>query len=630
MSTMSDSLKISTDIDLPPSFYDGSHLPWQSYRQHVLGPYRIRVLDSLPKECFPSTLLEMIEADMLNAANFDELSQTFREQVAMGRGFGPSPLFPPNLLPPRYDEPRLARCMIPYFSREALPERALNQMGPFYELNIPRSGLGCGFSSSALTTEELNILPSSLVTTGTIVHFDTGYISPGAAVYCPFLVFERAHAGDREQRLEVATNQCATGGACCVRALQMLYTKAWKGQMMPEMPISFSCVIENSFAVMNLHWIDHGQAYCMAPLCKFDLTKDEHFNQFLVWVDSIGKWALRHLLPLVQRALERLRTKENTPPPTPKAPRLIVDTAGCPNDALIKSLKTTFESIPWRFEDDELTPVSSSTASWGSPMVNDTSFTYYPAVPRQARRTPTSAVQRKQYLAQVGQHPTPPPAYAHSPELVWQRRFAHAMDEIRDLQSQLQTLRTDLTGSNLSFQSELSGIKTTVHSVLRKETLTLRNRSISLGVQEMWSNQNVSRSPLVNEVRPSISPEKASFYEKGRNNFVPLSPKMFSSGLPSPGLPSPGMPSPGMPSPTFSMYSENNMIVLPPAPPKSASFLKFATAMITGHMIGVFIPNMLLRVFVLGCITDVCMLAFASPHLPSSADYLLSFWRSSR
>ncbi|KAJ9501481.1 hypothetical protein LTR99_004471 [Exophiala xenobiotica] len=635
MSATTGVIEIAIDSDLPPSSYDGSHLPWKSYRHHVLGPHRIRIVETAPKEKLPTNLLAMIEADMPNAARFDDLKQSFREQVVMGRGFGPSPLFPPNLLPPIDNEPRLARCMIPYFSREALPERAINQMGPLYELNIPRSGLGCGFSSSALNTEELNVLPSWLVTTGTIVHFDTGYISPGAAVYCPFLVFERAHAGDREQRLEVANNQCATGGACCVRALQMLYAQAWKGQMMPELPISFSCVIENSFAVMNLHWIDHGQAYCMAPLCKFDLTKDEHFNQFLVWVDSIGKWALRHLLPLVQRALELLRAKEDTPPPTPRATRLTLDTTDCPNDALIKSLKTTFENIPWRFEDDEFTPVSSSTASWGSPMVNDTSFTYYPAVPRQAGRTPTSAVQRKQYLAQVGQHPTPPPAYAHNPELVWQRRFAHAMDEIRDLQRQIQTLRTDVNGSNLSMQNELSGIKNTVHSVLRKETLTLRNRSISLGVQEMWSSQNVPRSPLVNEVRPSISPEKASFYEKRRNNSVPLSPKVFFSGLPSPGLPSPGMPSPGMqspgmPSPTFSMYSENNMVVIPPAPPKSASFLKFVTAMITGHMIGVFIPNTLLRIFVLGCVTDVCMLAFASPHLPSSAEYLLSLWRTSR
>ncbi|KAK5445152.1 hypothetical protein LTS15_010243 [Exophiala xenobiotica] len=314
---------------------------------------------------------------------------------------------------------------------------------------------------------------------------------------------------------------------------------------------------------------------------------------------------------------------KQTPRSTPKATRLTLDTADCPNAAIIQ---TSFANTPWRFEDDELTPVLSSTASWGSPMITDIDFPYDAFVPQHRKRTPTTAIQQL----------TPPPGYAQSTELMWQRLFAHAMDEIRDLQHQLQMLRSDVNGSNTSVQSELSGIKATIHSVLRKETLTLRNRSISLGTQEMWSTQNgPPRSPLVNEVRPSISPEKASFYEKRRNNSVPPSPKMLSPGLPSPGLPSPGMLSPGMlspgmPSPTFSTYSENNIVVIPPAPPKSASFLKFATAMISGHMIGVFIPNMLLRVFVLGCITDVCMLAFASPHLPSSAEYLLSLWRTSR
>jgi hypothetical protein len=55
---------------------------------------------------------------------------------------------------------------------------------------------------------------------------------------------------------------------------------------------------------------------------------------------------------------------------------------------------------------------------------------------------------------------------------------------------------------------------------------------------------------------------------------------------------------------------------------------KFASLMVSGHMVSMFIPNVVLRVFILGCITDVCMLAFASPHLPSSAEYLLSFWKS--
>jgi hypothetical protein len=163
-----------SEADLPPSSYDGSHLPWKTFRQEVLGPHRIRVLETTPKEKVPAALLTMIESAISNATRYDAQRAQFREQVDLGRGFGPSPLFPPNLLPPIDDESRLARCMVPSFSREALPERGHKQIGPLYELGIPRSGLGCGFSASAMTSEELAVLPSYLVCTGTVVHFDTG------------------------------------------------------------------------------------------------------------------------------------------------------------------------------------------------------------------------------------------------------------------------------------------------------------------------------------------------------------------------------------------------------------------------------------------------------------------------
>ncbi|OAP57291.1 hypothetical protein AYL99_08029 [Fonsecaea erecta] len=631
--------RISTEDDLPPSSYDGVHLPWKTFRQQVLAQYRIRILDSPPKEKVPATLLAMIQSELPNVAKYEAQKEQFRGQVEKGRGFGPSPLFPPNLLPPIDNEPRLARCMVPSFSREALPERAINQMGPLYELSIPRSGLGCGFAGSAFTAAELALLPSWLVTTGTIVHFDTGYISPGAALYCPFLIFERT-LGDKEHRLEAANNQCAIGGAWCIRALQMLYAKAWKGDMVPELPIAFSCSIDNTIAVLNVHWIDHGQVYCMSPLCKFDLCKDEHFSSFLIWIDSIGKWGVEHLLPIVKAALERLQAKTETSDSTPQATRLTLDTGACPNDVLIKSLKTTFENIPWRFEDDEFTPVSSSTASWGSPMLTDLNFgtLNYPIVPSRSRnRTPVSAIQRKQYLSQLGHQQTPPPAYGQSPELVWQKRFDHAMDEIRDLQREIQALRGDISDSNMSFQGDLSGLKSTMASVLRKETFSLRSRSLSLGLQETWSMQRAPQSPLANEILPEYRINKTPRLLQERVIGVPTTPKILAPGFQeaqgepplSPGLPSPGLPSPGMPSPTFSMYSETtNIVTIPPAPPKPASLCKFATLMVSGHMASMLIPNVLLRIFVLGCITDVCILAFASPHLPSSAEYLLSFLRS--
>ena len=153
--------------DLPPTAYDGSHLPWQAFRWNVLAPYCIRILESLPPDRTPEALLSNIKLQGENITRFDQQGRDFREQVIAGRGFGPSPLFPPNLLPPIDKETRLARCMIPKFSREAVPERAPNQHGSLYELSVPRCGLGCGFSAEAFDSGELEVLPSWLVTTGT-------------------------------------------------------------------------------------------------------------------------------------------------------------------------------------------------------------------------------------------------------------------------------------------------------------------------------------------------------------------------------------------------------------------------------------------------------------------------------
>lgn len=633
--------------DLPQTSYDGSHLHWKVFREDVLIPHRIKIHDAAPMQgLLPEALLTMIERETMNPERFDEQKNAFREQVEIGRGFGPSPLFPPNILPSIESETRLARCMVPSFSRDALPVRASNHSSPLYELSVPRSGLGCGFSASALSFEETSAMPSWLMTTGTIVHFDTGYISPGAPLYCPFLTFERTMG---ETRLETANNQCAIAGAWCVRALQLLYGQAWKGQMAPEMPISFSCTIDNTFAILNFHWIE-SDTYCMAPLCKFDLGDDEHFTKFLVWIESIGRWAVLHHLPLIKTALERIRIKETTPPATPRQPKLSVATGMCPDEMLIKSLKTTFSNIPWRFEDDEFTPVSSSTASWGSPIVTNTTFAnlVYPMIaPGQLRSAgppsagPRSAIS-KRLLPQIGQ-PTPPPAYAANPELVWQKRFSHAMDEIRDLQQQMLILKNDVDGSNMSFLNELSGMKTTMTSVLRKETLALRNRSFSATMSENWTSQTIHRSPLVNEVRPTFVIDRASpMKEKPspllKQTSAPNSPGMLSPGQPSPGLSSPGMPSPGlqsngfpspgMPSPTFSIFSENNVVIVPPAPPMT-SLWKFTALMLSGHMLASFVPSTLARIFILGLVTDACLLSFASPHYASSLAYLSSLTRGS-
>lgn len=612
--------------DIPAFSYNGSHLPPEVFREDVLEPHRIKIHDTAPMQgLLPEPLLAMIEKEIIEASRFNAQKNAFRDQIEVGRGFGSSPLFPPNVLPPIDKEPCLARCMVPNFSRDALPVRAGNQTSPLYELSVPHAGLGCGFSVSAFNDDEITAMPSWLMTTGTIVHFDTGYISPGAPLYCPFLTFELI-----SENQEAANNQCAIGGAWSVRALQMLYALAWKGQMVPEMPVSFSCAIDNTHATLNFHWIED-DFYCMAPLNTFDLGDDDQFASFQVWVQSIGRWALIYHLPLIKTALDRIQIKVTTPPATPRPPKLSIATALCPDEILISSLKTTFGNIPWRFEDDEFTPVSSSTASWGSPLITDKTFQLPAGSSPYGTAPPRSAVAKRAFF-QAGQ-PTPPPAYAQNTELMWQKRFSHAMDEIRELQNQLQTLKSEVDGSTISMKDELTGVKTTISSVLRKETLNQRNRSFS--TSETWTMQTVQQSPLVNEVHPTFLIDRASPVKQKpvlpnlaqKQIRAPKSPALLSPGFPSPGFSSTGMPSPGMPSPTFSMYSENNVVVVPPAPPIS-SLWKFSTIMLTGHMMATFIPSTIARVFVLGLVTDACLLSFASPHYPSSLAYLSSLWRS--
>ncbi len=466
----------SDDSDLPSASYDGSHLPWRKFRKEVLAPHQISILDSVPKDRIPSSFLRIVEAANQDTSRFDNQKTCFWNQVTTGRGFGPSPIFPPNLLPPLASD-QLSRCMVPAFSsRDALPERALNQPGPIYELSVPHPGLGCGYSAAAFTSRELSLVPQYLQATGTIVHWDTGYLSPGATTYCPFLTFERAY-GNKEHRVETANNQSAIAGTYSLRAFQMLYARASKesgASQKFEMPVSFSCTIDNSFALLNLHWIDQsrGQAYCMAPLCQFDLSKGIHFSKFLVWTQAIGDWGLSHVLPKVKDALERLSRATSPVTPAPFYPihrastmptKLRLDTGPGINkeELLISSLKTAFGDTPWRFEDNVDSAVSSSTASWGSPMVSDFAFSNltYPTVhpPRSnaSMSAPNSSIVARRRLGRVD--PTrsplpPPPAYAHNQETVWQKRFTHAMDEIKELQTQLQ-----------AFQLEVAGLKYSLH-----------------------------------------------------------------------------------------------------------------------------------------------------------------------
>ena len=573
---------------LPPSAYDGSHLPWQAFRWNVLAPYRIRILETPPRDRLPANLLDSIEVQSENTARFDQQKTDFKAQVLAGRGFGPSPLFPPNLLPPVDKDGHLARCMIPKFSRDALPERAPNQKGSLYELSVPRSGLGCGFNVDAFDCEELDILPSWLVTTGTIVHYETGYVSPGAAVYCPFLTFERAR-GAREERLEAANNQCAIGGSWCVKALQMLYNKAYEGTVIPDLPVAFSCTIDNGFAIINYHWIDHGESYCMAPLCKFDLTKDDHFSKFLLWIEAIGTWGTRTLLPAVKAALARIRHSEPTPPVTP-TPKLSLQTTESKEEVLIKALKTTFDSIPWKMEDDEFTPVSSSTASWGSPtvgeiLISSLEFAFPTAATTKNMLADGGHLNRGLALS-AGKHSTPPPAYAISPDLVNQKRLSHAMDEIRDLQHQVQALKNDLNGSNTSLKNELFGMRRTLSSVLKKENLRSRNRNF--GVEPY----------LVPRGLPS--PERERERSRLHLEVGKEKPQETTTAHQQP-------PSPPKHAPASAASEANG---------RSALF-SWTAITFSGQLFGSAVSGAILRMLFLGYLADLGIRVVSSPYPPS-------------
>ncbi|KAK5101022.1 hypothetical protein LTS08_004628 [Lithohypha guttulata] len=482
----------NTSDDLPRSSFDGSHLHWRAFRRDVLAPHRIRILEGPPDHPLPHSLVALIDAAQKDVGKFEVQRQKFREQVVGGRGFGPSPLFPPNLLPAIDDEPALARCMVPKFDREALPKRLTNHSGPFYELSKPRSGLGCGFSHDAFTGLEISNMPSHLMANGTVVRFDTGYIGPGTSLFCPFLVFERTF-GQKEQRLEAANNQCAIAGAWSNRSLQMLYAQAWSSsdEDCPESPVTFSCTIDNEIAIVNYHWIDDSLSYCMSPICGFDLVDDEHFHHFNIWIQAIGQWGVRTLLPVVKRALSLLQERSRAHVETAMhagKPELRIDTI-LEEDKLVTALKDSFSSIPWLVKEDDCTLGNSSVASWGSPIINEyfynnLQFSSVPRLPHSSATSSTSSIrkggssvsssvttnttiskaqaQTHRFKASTPLTPaaftfpsnnstagsmTPPPSYAGlDTELAYQKRLAHAMDEIQDLQAQLQRLRQEMSG----------------------------------------------------------------------------------------------------------------------------------------------------------------------------------------
>lgn len=494
-----------SDASLPPAAYDGSHLSWQDFRSNVLAPYGIHIISQPPKNRLPYELWKLIEMRGQNTARFDTQKKEFRTQVSTGQGFGPSPLFPPNLLPPIDSASGLARCLIPRFRREPLPQRAPEQQGSLYELSVPHPGLGCGFTQHVFDSHEFSMLPHYLSLGGTNVNFETGYVSSHASVHCPFLTFERAQ-GPRHEQLETANNRCAIAGAWCVRASHMLFNKADKATVVPDLPAAFSCIVDNSFAILNYHWIDHAREFYMAPLCKFDLKNDAHFTQFLIWIEAIGDWGLRYHLPKIKAVLSRLIQFSPTPTVTAVPSLTLSPVSNSSSESgNARALQTTFDSIPWRVDEGEYncTPVSSSTTDWGSPRNLDNGFTPvsrtsthswgspcdeaidfpYPSGPNISLRN--MKLERRGLNLTMWSKPGPklatsPPPSASDPTTAKQTRFNEAEDEIRDLKAQLQQQKAESEASVAALRSEISSMKEILFSLLRKENMRGRARSLSM------------------------------------------------------------------------------------------------------------------------------------------------------
>lgn len=635
------------------------------FRREVLAPHHVRVLDSVAGQSLPESIIACIDTNRKKAEQFSSQRQRFRKQVAAGKGFGSSVLFPQEVLPSLDGQPFLSRCMVPSFSEDALPEKRIGKSQTKSGLSIPRPGLGCGFSSSAFAPEEVNAIPSHLLATGTTVHFETGSITSGTALYCPFLTFERAFS-QNENGIDVANNQCAVDGAWCVRALQMLYAKATDEatDVQFDSPVSFSCCIDNDIAVVNFHWVDHAQTYCMGPVVKFDLSRDDHFDHFVLWIDAIGQWAVKHLLPEIKKAISLLSDYVSAVPELVKSLTPYDETVAKEEESILPALKTTYNNIPWRYDNEGFSPVSSSTASWGSPMINEAIFAKfeYPAIPRARSVCSDSLVSRtrfdipaatakqiiKPYLVKNAARPAPgrpiaEPAYQENTELVVKKRLGHAMDEIQDLQNQLVQLKQELNGSTTCLQNELSGLRRTMTSVMRKEqsstTTTQRSPVRTRADKNAWIKNehrldvqksiSVAAAVVTTPTDPRPSPFRRSKPRtpSGLQNVLTLDTNVSAvvSSTCSAGASIVGedeFPSPvTIFSPTIININNNYE--------DSSSFRvshhhqpNIWSPVLATHILSSLVPSTMLRVIFLGMVLDYCMLAMTRNYPPTISVYL--------
>ncbi|KIX92705.1 uncharacterized protein Z520_11557 [Fonsecaea multimorphosa CBS 102226] len=465
---------------------DGSHLRWSDFRMIVLSAFRIIFTDSLQLSELSRPFSDRLRPCLQNLDRFNNQESEWRMQVASNKGFGSSMVFPPNVLPTTGVNLTLHRSLAPKLNREALPPRAVKAQESLFELPVPRPGLLTGFTTQAFNERELSVLPHCTSAIGTIVDFESGTVSPGTTTYCPFLVFERMNTTS-EDAVQSAKNQCAIAGAHCVRALQLLFRKCTGPRPVFEKPISFSCAINNSTALVYYHYVDGDGRYCMSELSRFNLDDAGAFKEFQGWIEAIEDWGSTYLLPVIKIALRQLLKSHGTPPISPMPSlTLSIDTAAGGEEVLMKVLRSTFGAIKWKCEGECETPLNSSIAHCGTPLgarkirtlaLSPTSpvdilgavsgpttpFSVWRMRPDWSSRSPTARrhpLSPLKLRADIPDSPcrratlspcTPPPEApnsAQSPMLVLQKRVNLAMDEIQELRALVQTLQGELESKN--------------------------------------------------------------------------------------------------------------------------------------------------------------------------------------
>ncbi|EXJ54861.1 uncharacterized protein A1O5_12927 [Cladophialophora psammophila CBS 110553] len=464
---------------------DGSHLRWSDFRTIVLSAFRIIFTDNLQLSELSRPFSVRLQPCLQKLNRFDIQEREWRKQVANDKGFGSSMVFPPNVLPTTGVNLVLHRSLAPKLNREALPPRVVKAQESLFELPVPRPGLLTGFTTQAFNERELSVLPHCTSATGTIVDFESGTVSPGTTTYCPFLVFERVNTAS-EDAVQSAKNQCAIAGAHCVRALQLLFRKCTSPRPVFEKPISFSCAIDNSTALIYYHYVDSDGCYCMSELSRFNLDDTCSFKEFQGWIEAIEDWGSTYLLPVIKIALRQLLKKNGTPPISPMPSlTLSIDTAAGSEEVLMKILRTTFGTIRWKCEGEFETPLNSSIAHCGTPLgarkirtmaLSPTSpidilsavsgpttpFPVWRMRPDWSSRSPVSRrlLSPLKLRSDIPDSPcrratlspcTPPPEApnsAKSPMLVLQKRVDLAMDEIQELRALVQKLQSELESKN--------------------------------------------------------------------------------------------------------------------------------------------------------------------------------------